>query len=100
MADPDYNAGKFPRLVIENDQLRPGPGPLKGGGGGGTSDNMEPRVKALEDKFEKMDAKLDAIGKDLAYLKGKVDSLPTTMQLILFAVAVFAAAGITRFFNH
>lgn len=38
---------------------------------------LEPRVTALEKQFEKMDAKLDAIGNDLAYIKGKIEGLPS-----------------------
>jgi hypothetical protein len=38
--------------------------------------------------------------KDLAYLRGKVDNLPTTLQLIGFAVAVFIAAGIACYFGR
>lgn len=77
---------------------------LKDGGGDGTFDAMEARVKALEDRFEKMDSKLDTIigdisslRTDLAYLKGKVDSMPTSLQLLGFAVAVFVAAGLIRY---
>lgn len=51
-----------------------------------------------------MDSKLDTIigdisslRTDLAYLKGKVDSMPTSLQLLGFAVAVFVAAGLIRY---
>ncbi len=37
---------------------------------------------------------------DLSYLKGKVDNLPTTLQLIGFAAAVFTTAGIAHFFGR
>lgn len=50
---------------------------LKSGGGDGTFDPMEARVEALEKKFDKIDAKLDAIASDLAYVKGKTDSAPS-----------------------
>lgn len=77
---------------------------LSSGGGGGTYDDMEARVKALEDKFERIDSKLDkligdvgGLAKDLSYLKGKVDSLPTTIQLLGFAIAVFVAAGLLKY---
>lgn len=50
---------------------------LKSGGGDGTSGGMEARVKALEDKFEKIDAKLDGLVKDVSYMKGKFESAPT-----------------------
>jgi len=38
--------------------------------------------------------------KDLAYLRGKVDNLPTTLQSLGFAVAVFIAAGIACYFGR
>lgn len=72
---------------------------LPSGGGGSTFDPMEARVKALEDRFEKMDSKLDAIGKDLSYLKGKVDMLPSTLQLGGFVIAVLAIAGLAKYFS-
>ena len=80
--------------------------PLKTGGGSGTFDGvLESRVKALEDKFDRIDGKLTAIGSDLSYLKGKaegapsaqafgelkgrVDSLPTTAKVAtLLGIAV------------
>lgn len=70
---------------------------MKSGDGGGTFDGMEARVKALEERFEKMDSKLDTIVRDLSYLKGKVDSMPTSLQLLGFAIAVFVAAGLLRY---
>lgn len=45
---------------------------LKSGGGDGTSGGMEARVKALEDKFDRMDGKLDAILLDLATMKASL----------------------------
>ena len=73
---------------------------MKSGNGGGTFDGMETRVKALEDRFEKMDSKLDILIKDVSYLKGKVDAMPSTLQLLGFVVAIFVAAGVTRYFGH
>lgn len=72
-----YNLG--PRLVVDNGKLGENvpKAPLKGDDGGDRFDPMEPRVKALEDKFEKMDSKLDTIISDLAYMKGRFESLPT-----------------------
>ncbi|MDB5579649.1 MAG: hypothetical protein JWR80_4825 [Bradyrhizobium sp.] len=75
MSDPARYEPLRPRLAVSNDT----PGPLKSGGGGGTFDPMEPRVKALEDRFAKMDSKLDAIGTDLAYIKGKLEGMPTAI---------------------
>jgi hypothetical protein len=73
---------------------------LKGGGGDGTFDDMEGRVTALEKAFEKVDSKLDTIVRDTSYLKGKIDAMPSTLQLLGFVVAIFVAAGIARYFGH
>jgi hypothetical protein len=73
---------------------------LKGGGGGGTYDGMEARVAALEKVFEKVDTKLDTIIRDMSYLKGKVDAMPSTLQLLGFVIAIFVAAGVTRYFGQ
>ena len=53
--------------------------PLKAAGGGGTSGPMDPRVDALEKAFLRMDVKLDAITTDLAYVKGKLEGMPTAI---------------------
>jgi len=62
---------------------------LKDGGGGGTFNDMEARVKLLEyraDQTEKllvrMDGKLDGLVKDVSEIKGKVGTLPTTWNII------------------
>ncbi|OWV89853.1 hypothetical protein ATY78_18355 [Rhizobium sp. R635] len=38
---------------------------------------MEARVEALEKKFDKIDGKLDSIANDMAYIKGKIEGLPS-----------------------
>jgi archaellum component FlaC len=77
---------------------------LKGGGGGGTFDDMEARVKALEDKFDRIDGKLDRLVNEavdlkvaVAKLTGRVDSMPSSLQLLAFAIAVFVAAGLLKY---
>jgi hypothetical protein len=70
------------------------------GGGGTTGDEMEIRVKRLEEEAKEVREDLKTIRTDLAYIRGKIDSLPSTMQLIGFAIAVFVAAGIARYFGH
>jgi hypothetical protein len=94
-------------------QRRSHEAPSTSGGGGPTFDPMEARVKALEDKFDKIDGKLTAIGNDLAFLKGKaeglptaiafgelkgrVDSLPTTAKMAgLIGIAVGLATIVTK----
>lgn len=97
---------------------------LSGGGGGDRFDPMlEPRVKALEDRFARMDAKLDILINDVAYmkgrlesapsaiafgeLKGRVDSLPTTAKMasligiaVAFLTLVAKWGDILAFFHH
>lgn len=68
-----------------------------GGGRPPGDGELETRVKALEDKFDKIDGKLDTLVKDVSYLKGKVDAMPTSLQLLGFAVAIFVAAGLLKY---
>lgn len=78
-----------------------------GGEGGGMSDDLEKRFAAIEVKMEKVDGKLDAIKemnakldglvKDTSYLRGKVDAMPTTLQLLGFIIAVLAIAGLAKY---
>lgn len=70
----------------------------QGDGGSGGAD-LEARVGKLETQFEKIDGKLDAVRIDLAEVKGRVSSLPTTLQLIGFIVAIFVASGLFRAFG-
>jgi hypothetical protein len=67
---------------------------------------LEERVARLEVDMTEVKADLKAIRSDLAslkgdlsYLRGKADQMPTTLQLIGFAVAVFVAAGVIQFFQ-
>ena len=61
---------------------------------------MEPRVAALEADMKEIKADLKKVLVDLGYLRGKVDAMPSTIQLIGFVIAIFAAAGLTRYFGH
>lgn len=109
MAEEGNNIFPFRR----GEQGEPAERSLKSGGGGGTYDDMEARVKALEEKFGQIDAKLGSIGNDLAYIKGKfegmpsasafgelkgrVDSLPTTTKVAtLLAIAVALVTLLTK----
>ena len=40
------------------------------------------------------------IDADLKYVKGRLDAMPTTIQLLGFIIAIFVATGVTRFFGH
>lgn len=84
--------------------------PLHGGGGGGTFDDMDAIWKKLadhENRFDRIDAKLDNLLKgqtdirvEVAEVKGRLAAMPTTIQLLGFVVAIFVAAGILKYFGH
>jgi len=61
---------------------------------------MENRISRLENDMTELKADMKTALKDLAYLKGKIDAMPTTLQLIGFAIAIFAAAGVTHYFGR
>ena len=61
---------------------------------------MDARVDRLEDDMKELRANLKAIRSDLQYVRGRLDAMPTTIQLLGFMVAIFAAAGVTRLFGH
>ena len=60
---------------------------------------MESRA-ALEADTKEIKSDLKKILVDLGYLRGKADAMPTTIQLIDFVIAIFVAAGVTRYFGH
>lgn len=84
--------------------------PLKGGGGGGTFDGMEAVWKKFEEqdkRFDKLDAKVErvqdsvnSIRTDLARIEGRLNAMPTTIQLIGFVIAIFVAAGLLKYFGN
>ncbi|MGC4389586.1 hypothetical protein [Rhizobiales bacterium] len=86
---------------------------LKSGGGGGTFDGMETRVKSLEDDMKEIKGDLKTLLKDVAemkgmlrsmpsaesfgHLKGRVDSLPTTAKVAtIISIAVGLMTLVTR----
>lgn len=69
MAEPPYSRFDSERIF----DLTPN---HKGGGSSGDG-GMEARVTALEKKFDKIDSKLDSIANDMAYIKGKIEGLPS-----------------------
>lgn len=72
--------------------------PLKSGGGDGTSSDMTERVANLEKRFDRFETKLDAVVKDLAEVKGRVNAMPTSWQLLGMILAILGAAfAIIRF---
>lgn len=72
---------------------------LPSGGGGGTYEDMEARVKRLEEDGKDIRSDLKAIRLDLAEMKGRLNSMPTTWQMVGFvvalAVAIFTVVRIT-----
>ena len=72
--------------------------PLQSGDGGGTSGDMEARVTSLEKRFDRFEAKLDALIKDVSEVKRRVSAMPSTWQLIGIVLAVLGASfAIIRF---
>ncbi|MDR9781628.1 hypothetical protein [Rhizobium redzepovicii] len=81
-------------------------GSLHGGGGGGTFEGMEARVKALEDDMKKIlqdTAEIKGMLRaapsavDFGELKGRVNSLPTTAKV---AVLLSVATAVIGIFNN
>ena len=60
---------------------------------------MESRA-ALEADTKEIKSDLKKVLVELGYLRGKADAMPTTIQLIDFVIAIFVAAGVTRYFGH
>ncbi len=50
--------------------------------------------------MKEVQADMKKVLAELSYLRGKIDSVPTTLQLMGFVVAIFAASGLTRYFGH
>ncbi|QUS39884.1 hypothetical protein RPMA_14335 [Tardiphaga alba] len=76
-------------------------------GGGEVLDPMEFRVKRLEDDMSELKTDVKAIRSDMnslrtdmSYIRGRLDAMPTTIQLLGFLVAIFVASGLTRYFGH
>lgn len=77
-----------------------GAGALPPDGPGGTSGGIEARIKRLEDDSKEIRADLKKLLADVAEIKGRVSSAPTTIQLVGFALAIFVASGMLRWFGH
>lgn len=76
------------------------PSSLKGGDGGGTFDDMEPRVAALEKRFDRLEGQLDKLTEkvsdlrvDMGIVKERVSHLPTKGWAFTVAAAIIAATG-------
>jgi hypothetical protein len=71
-----------------------------GGGGGGAFDPMDFRIDRLEADMSELKADMKAMLKDVSYIRGRLDAMPTTIQLLMFVIAIFLASGLTRYFGH
>lgn len=112
MSQPVRNADLVD-LQQTRDRLRSTDRAIDPGGGGPHDPGMEARVARLEDDMKELKADMKAIRSDLsdikvklgaldgrfAGLEGRLGALPTSLQLIAFAVAIFVAAGVFRFFE-
>jgi hypothetical protein len=43
---------------------------------------------------------INSLREDISYIRGRLDTMPTTIQLVGFIVAIFVASGLTRYFGH
>jgi hypothetical protein len=43
---------------------------------------------------------LASVRADMSYIRGRLDAMPTTIQLLGFIIAIFVASGLTRYFGH
>jgi hypothetical protein len=116
MSDP-RNADSVVDLQRERERLRSSErstvASIDYGGGGPHDPGMEARVARLEQDMQEIKTDLKAVRSDLsdikiklagldgrfAGLEGRLGALPTSLQLLGFAVAVFLAAGVFRFFE-
>jgi hypothetical protein len=72
--------------------------PLHSGGGGGTFDDMEARVKALESRADRIETKLDTLIEKVAGMEGELRRLPGYPGLFLVCgTLVGVVALIIRF---
>lgn len=79
---------------------RPPAPPLPPSDGGGISGDMEARVRALENRADRVDAKLDNVVSllaqlqaDLSFVRGKLDALPTSKDLTTLSDRLSAMNG-------
>jgi hypothetical protein len=72
--------------------------PLKSGGGGGTFDDMEARVKSLESRADRLEGKIDTLIEKVARMEGEIHRLPGYPGLfVICGTLVGLVALIVRF---
>ena len=76
-------------------------------GGGEAFDPMDFRIDRLEGDMAEVKADVKALRvdvgllrADMSYIRGRLDAMPTTIQLLGFVIAIFVASGLTRYFGH
>lgn len=69
-------------------------------GGAEAFDPMDFRIQRLEADMAEVKADVKALRSDMSYIRGRLDAMPTTIQLLMFVVAIFVASGLTRYFGH
>ena len=76
-------------------------------GGGEAFDPMDFRIERLEGDMAEVKADIKALRvdvgllrADMSYIRGRLDAMPTTIQLLGFVIAIFVASGMTRYFGH
>ena len=67
---------------------------LKSGGGGGTFDEMEARVKNLEDRMDRIEPKLDSLNLAVARMEGEMKRLPGYPGLFVICAALVGVVGL------
>ena len=76
-------------------------------GGGEAFDPMDFRIERLEGDMAEVKSDIKALRvdvglmrADMSYIRGRLDAMPTTIQLLGFVIAIFIASGLTRYFGH
>ena len=81
-----------PRLVPFSP--RPHQGSIAGGDGGPHDPGMEARITRLEEDSRLLRADVSAMRADVAYIRGRLESLPTTWQMIGSMVGAVVAGNV------
>jgi hypothetical protein len=57
-------------------------------------------MSELKSDVKAIRSDLSSLRVDMSYIRGRLDAMPTTIQLLMFVIAIFVAAGLTRYFGH
>ena len=61
---------------------------------------LEPVISRIDERVKNLDERVRAVEIEMAEIKGRISQLPTTIQVIGFALVVLAAGGFLRYFGH